>query len=290
MNCIDSTIDIKSLEGTGFDEAAYAFQLAFADYDTAFSREQLRAMLRRRGADFNLSAGAFSGGNLVSFIFNGIGEFNGLPTAYDTGTGTVPDFRGRGLTDRIFSDSLPALRAAGVRQYLLEVLTHNVPAVKIYTRQGFEIAREFNCYAAPRRCADACPATAHDVKIEPAPVSELAALAGFMDFEPSWQNSLDSLRRAGSAIDCVIAYAGNCPVGFGATEAAYGDIALLAVSPEHRRRGIGSALLARLASLSATDRVKVINVDSRCSSLNAFLAARAFELTCTQFEMIRPLS
>ena len=51
--------------------------------------EQLRAMLTRRGFDPTLSFAAFDGAQIAAFTLNGIGNFNGVPTAYDTGTGTL---------------------------------------------------------------------------------------------------------------------------------------------------------------------------------------------------------
>lgn len=50
-------------------------------------------MLIRRGYESRLSFAAFADGEIVAFTLNGVGQFNGIPTAYDTGTGTVKDYR-----------------------------------------------------------------------------------------------------------------------------------------------------------------------------------------------------
>jgi ribosomal protein S18 acetylase RimI-like enzyme len=76
--------------------------------------DELRTMLRRRGFDPALSFAAFDG-CIMGFTLNGTGTFGGVPTAYDTGTGTLPEYRGRGLATQIFETSLPHLRAAGGR-------------------------------------------------------------------------------------------------------------------------------------------------------------------------------
>ncbi len=154
-------MEICSLAHTGFDELAAAFGAAFAGYEVRITADELRRMLRRRGFDPALSFAAFdSGGRIAGFTLNGVGTFGGgnahtgVRTAYDTGTGTLPEWRGRGLAGRVFEASLPHLRAAGVERYLLEVLQHNTAAVGLYRRLGFEVSREFNYFRAAAK--DVC--------------------------------------------------------------------------------------------------------------------------------------
>lgn len=117
-------MEIKSLENTCFGTLFEAFGQAFADYEVQLDETQLRRMLRRRGFDPRLSFAAFDGERIAAFTLNGTGNFNGLPTAYDTGTGTLEAYRGQGLAAKVFEHSIPYLREAGIRQYLLEVLQH----------------------------------------------------------------------------------------------------------------------------------------------------------------------
>lgn len=105
-------MEIKSLEKTDFDTLFRAFGRAFADYEVQLNAEQLRAMLTRRGFDPALSFAAFDGAQIAAFTLNGIGNFNGVPTAYDTGTGTLKEYRGTGLGTEIFRHSMPHLRRA----------------------------------------------------------------------------------------------------------------------------------------------------------------------------------
>ena len=85
-----------------------------------------------------------NGNKIVAFTLNGIGYFNRIPTAYDTGTGTLKNYRGKGLATKIFEYSIPYLKSANVKQYLLEVLQYNTKAVSVYRKLGFEVIREFN--------------------------------------------------------------------------------------------------------------------------------------------------
>lgn len=140
-------MEIKSLEGIPFTEIHKAFTRAFIDYGLPpMSIEQLRQMLSRRGLKQALSMGAFVDGKIVSFTLNGIDQWNGKLTAYDTGTATVKEYRGQGLARKVFNETVPVLKEAGVTQYLLEVLQHNDKAVNLYKGVGFEVTREFDYF------------------------------------------------------------------------------------------------------------------------------------------------
>ena len=138
--------EIRPLAETSFDDIFMAWEDSFRDYERTRTKEELRKMLSRRGFAPALSFGAFDEQQLVSFTLNAFGTHNGVNTAYDTGTGTIKSHRGKELSTKIFMESLPYLKQAGTRQYLLEVLQHNKAAVSIYTNIGFRVSREFNYF------------------------------------------------------------------------------------------------------------------------------------------------
>ena len=281
---------IRSLERESFDCVADAFLRAFEDYDLTFDRQRLRDMLVRRGADMELSFGAFYNGELVSFILNGIADYAGRKTAYDTGTGTVSSARGAGLIDRIFQWSLPRLRDAGVERYLLEVLTHNTPAIKIYRRMGFDITRRFDCFAGQAEDLSIDSAENENLEIRRGRICDIERLQHFCDFAPSWQNSLSSILRAERTMECLIAcLSDNTPVGYLVAEPAYGDIAQIAVAPDYRRRGVARRLLRNIISLHTCDNWRVVNIPDDYLPMKLFLQADGFGLTCSQYEMMRSL-
>lgn len=139
-------MEIKSLRKIDIDVIIEAFTQAFADYDIQPNAEELKAMWKRRGLNLDLSFAAFNDENIVAFTLNGVGEFNGVKMAYDTGTGTLPEYRGQGLATKIFEYSIPCFKKANISHYLLEVLQHNTKAVSVYRKIGFEVNREFNYF------------------------------------------------------------------------------------------------------------------------------------------------
>jgi len=281
---------ITSLENLPFGRVTGAFMEAFADYDTQWDAGQIEAMFRRRGFDPSCSFAAFDGDRIVAFTCNGVGDFCGRRTVYDTGTGTVKEYRGRGLAAAIFEHALPLLRERGMEQYLLEVLQHNAKAVSVYRKLGFEIRREFAFFSQTNSAVESrLPGSGPSFEIVPVRLEEHPEFIGFGDFQPSWQNGFDSIRRAGGDIVCLGARAGEQMAGYLAFAPDSGDVAQLAVDPRFRRRGAGSLLLQRALELNRGPAIKIINTELGCVSVEGFLAAKKIPIRGKQFEMVRRL-
>lgn len=283
-------MEIKTLEHIAFDTLFHAFEQAFSEYEMQYSEEQVRAMLKRRGFCPHLSFAAFDQGEIIAFTLNGTGLYNGLPTAYDTGTGTVKTYRGKGLAQEIFHQALPLLKEAGIKQYLLEVLQHNVQALTVYRKLGFETTRAFY-YAIQRKdeIQNEIPASVPPCRIMPVRNEELVCSADFCDFSPSWQNSTDSVQRAGDALVRLGAYISSTLVGYCVFEPSSGDLTQIAVRHSHRRKGIASLLLQKMLEHDEADIVKTVNIEIPCPTLETFLSRKHINITGKQFEMLRKL-
>lgn len=283
-------MEIKSLIETDFDTIFRAFNQAFADYEIQLDRQQLQTMVKRRGFNPGLSFAAFEGNEIVAFTLNGTGNFNGIETAYDTGTGTLKEYRGKGLATQIFEYSTPYLREQNIKQYLLEVLQHNTKAVSVYKNIGFEVSREFNYFRQENKKIK------NDIKTSDIPCSikqinirDFDFLPDFRDFYPSWQNSFESINRASNDFVSLGAFIQNKLAGYCVFEPVSGDITQIAVDKQYRREGIASLLLREMTGLNKNQAVKIINTDISCSSITAFLKSKNIEITGMQYEMIREI-
>ena len=283
-------IQIKSLTNTSFDTIYKAFKLAFTDYEIQLSEDELQLMLKRRRFNPDLSFAAFDGDEIASFTLNGIGVFNGLSTAYDTGTGTLKDYRGQGLATKIFEYSIPYLKEAKIEQYLLEVLQHNTKAASVYRNLGFETTREFYYFVQNNEDVH------HEIKtvdasysIKPIDIKTLNSVSDFWDFHPSWQNNLDSIQSVSENFVGLGAFIEQKLVGYCVFEPASGDVAQIAVEKHHRRKGIASLLLHEIVKLNKIATIKVVNTDILCDSIAGFLKAKNIAVKGKQFEMIRKI-
>ena len=283
-------MEIKSLGKIDFKTVFSAFSNAFADYDIQLNADELKTMWKRRGFNPDLSFGAFEGENIVAFTLNGIGNFNGTKMAYDTGTGTLKEYRGQGLATKIFEYSIPYLKKANINHYLLEVLQHNTKAVSVYKKIGFKMSREFNYFIWKNQALKNTikkPDTLYSIK--PFNINKYNAISEFWDFYPSWQNSFESIQRAREDFIKLGVFADKKLIGYCVFEPNSGDITQIAVDKIHRRKGIASLLLHEIGKLNKHTETKLINADITCSSMVEFLKAKNIEITGKQFEMIKEL-
>jgi ribosomal protein S18 acetylase RimI-like enzyme len=282
----------RTLETVAMEDLHATFLEAFSDYLVKMDVPlwKFETMARRRGMVPEMSVGAFAGDRLVGFILNGVRRWGGRMTAYDTGTGVVPGFRKRGATTGMLGQTLRMLREREVEQYLLEVIKENDPAGDIYRGQGFEVVRGLSCYVAPVDTIGAGP-TPEGVDLVDMPVDTLGweRLRTFWDFEPSWQNSVDSVMAVPETLQAVTAVADARVVAYGIVEPRTGDVPQLAVDPDRRGDGIGRAIVGRLAELTEAENLVALNLEETSEAANAFSEAVGFQPYTAQYEMVLQL-
>lgn len=283
---------IQQLEGLSITELNKTFNRAFKDYVLPMhvTVNQLAENIRRDGIDFRHSVGAFSKAQLVGFILNSLEDWNGVKTAYNGGTGVVPEFRGKHLTQQLYDYIIPHLQAAGARQCLLEVIASNQIAIRAYKSAGFEQRRVFTCYKAR---LEAIPLLAPEelpgIVFREMGLPDWGQVTTFWDYTPSWQYSIASVKRLSGKISVLGAFDQDQLVGYAAIIRHANRVAQFAVAPSYRGRGIGHGLFYHLAC-KATAPLVVINVEDGCASANKFLKAMGFTCFIKQYEMYRPLN
>ena len=259
---------------------------AFSDYqvELKMSEEQFEQRIKRDGVELELSAGAFDGERMIGVYINGRGLWQGKRTAYDAGTGVVPDHRRRGVAEGLFDFMVPRLKELGITQYLLEVITSNERAVALYRKLGFEEMRTLAVLRANE--AVKILADVEGVSIRSVDEPDWEVFCAYWDAEPSWQNSADAVGRVRNQCEIVGAFVNEKCVGYGIVFKPSGILMQLAVAREFRRRGIGRSILA---SLSGDKILKTNNVDEELKGTLEFYKACGFEIVLRQFEMMKSL-
>lgn len=263
------------------------FLAAFSDYevDMQMSLEQFQQRILRDGVRLEMSAGAFDEKRMIGFYMNATGMWQRTNTAYDSGTGVIPDYRRKGIGQQLFEFIIPQLKANGIDQYLLEVLCSNESAVALYRKLGFVETRVLDVFRATEPPAD----VRADVVVRRVEKPDWDPFQSFWDSYPSWQNSIDAVERIKNERIIVAAYAGDSCVGYGVLFQPAASLMQLAVAREHRRKGAGSKILAALQS-EVSEVVKVNNIDESLQGTRAFFEANGFKLVLKQFEMLKNLT
>jgi ribosomal protein S18 acetylase RimI-like enzyme len=260
-------IAIRSLAGVDFETLTATFNDAFSDYNipAKYTTEYLTNLVTRRGYRADLSVGAFDGPRLVGFVFIGLdGE-----EAYNSGTGVVISHRRRGIARELMRRSIETLPA---KRYILEVIETNERAAALYRELGFAEERRLQCWAyesnAPRIDQGGRPPMQWDL------------WRSWWDMEPSWQNSIASMRRASEPFTAI----GDAR-GYAIVFPSNGDLPQLAVRRDTRRQAIGRSLLDS-AVAHAGKPLRILNIDDRDAEIAAFLEQCGAKRTIRQIEMV----
>lgn len=275
-------LSYRLLTAADFSTLYACFLKAFSDYqvDMQMSEQQFAQRLTRDGVQLEVSTGAFDDDRMIGFYINAVDDWQGKRTAYDAGTGIVPDYRGRGVAQELFAFTVAKLKERGVSQYLLEVLSSNERAVALYRKLGFVEVRRF----AVLRSQQALETSDELAEVELRRIEQpdWKLFRSFWDGYPSWQNSIAAVERIPNDRMILGAYMdGNC-LGYGVVFQPAANLMQLAVAPPHRRKGIGSRILK---ALSTPETLKVNNIDEELKETRAFFESNGFKVVMEQFEM-----
>ena len=140
---------VRKLNKISFDELLDCFLLAFENYYVQMPTNRTYYKQRWKAAkvDFSLSYGMFDNEKLIGFIIHAIDKRYKVKTAFNTGTGVIPAYRGKRIVKSIYDYAVNDLRHNGIEKSTLEVITKNEKAIRAYESIGFEICKEYMCYA-----------------------------------------------------------------------------------------------------------------------------------------------
>lgn len=280
----------KTLSVTDLSTIHQTFVEAFSDYQVKMDLPfwKFENMIKRRGFIPELSVGAFDNEKLIAFVLNGVRIWDDKLTAYDLGTGVIPEYRKKGITTEILKKVKDLFKEKNIESYLLEVLQNNTGAVELYKKQGFLTTRSFDCYYLKKE--DFSSSVCKDIKnLKFFNTNQWEEVKKLWDYNPSWQNSIDSISVFPDKFSYSVVVDENKIVGYGIADKLSGDVPQLAVSKEYRNKGIAKSILSDLFNHINADKLSLINVDQRDDNFKSFLVNIGSVNFVSQYEMIMSL-
>ncbi len=284
-------MNYRFLSDEDFSELTMAFNLAFSDYIVPidFTEQQLKKLYIQRHVDINHSLGVFANEEMIGFTVNGFGLWNGIETVYDAGTGVIPNFRRQKVAEKMFEFMIPNFQKQGFKQYLLEVITKNEKALKLYEKLGFEKIRKVSLMKAANLFKSGLQIP-NNLQISEIKEPDWDRLQTFWDGKPTWQNSVKAIEATISDKIILGAFEGNNCIGYIVFSAERPVIDQLAVEKIHRRKGIGLALLTAMQKIVGYEKkISIMNLDIEIKTALDFFQNKGFKEVVSQFEMIKKL-
>lgn len=133
--------EIKKMADCTIEESVKAWNKGFEGYyfDMTTTAEAFEKRGEKEELIAELSVVAFESCEPVGIIRNGIREIGGQMVAWNGGTGVAPDFRGKGVGEKMMEATLDILMEAGVDTATLEAVSENAPAIALYKKLGYVI-------------------------------------------------------------------------------------------------------------------------------------------------------
>lgn len=267
---------VKKLSAIAFDELLDCFLNAFDNYFVSMPTDgdYYRTRWKAAKVDFDLSYGMFDEGNLVGFIIHGIDERFGKLTAFNTGTGVIPAYRGKRVVKSIYDYALEDLRKNGIEKSILEVIRENNAAIRAYQSVGFEICKEYACFAGDLEIDDSdqfelTEVAAKDINWEGLPHQQAY----------SWDFQQASI-LAGNYTFCQVSH-DKVPESFFIINPQNGRIAQLDLLNTENKGW--QRLFSAIKHISNT--ISIINVDERLKDKIEQLRSIGLRNTVNQYEM-----
>ena len=267
------------------------FLEAFADYALPFrlSYEQfLEKFFDKLNINLPLSVGAFYKDELIAFIFTSTDTYSGQKTAYNGGTGVIPEHRGNNLTAKMYEYLWPQFEKEGIKQSVLEVITTNERAIKSYQKCGFTIQKLYHCFRlkAENLIIDT---SSPDLSIVPQAIANWPLYDTMLDWQPSYLDSSAVLRHNIAREHIAEAHIDDTIVGYIIFQPNASRISQLAVAKPYRGKGIGKKLLEYAFQHTSSKTITWINIAQHEKKTVQVLKQWGFENTVDQYEMIKHL-
>ncbi|WFE87977.1 GNAT family N-acetyltransferase [Roseibium porphyridii] len=258
--------------------------MAFSDYVVPLhmSIEKFTDFQKQRGFSSRHSFVARTDGEIAAFWYSAAPNPDWGGSAYTLSVGTHPQYRRSGLFGQLLKVVSGQLAADGATGMQLEVITSNDKAVAAYENAGFQASRGLRVCKLPK---DGLERSSAEWGLQPIEIGELPSdETAYFDWQPTPQNSKNALIALAGKINAIAARSGGEILGW---VAVYhdGSVAQIAVRKDHRRKGIGSALLAAAAESVDGEQLVFVNVDKSDMSTNALLDRFEAEDILEQQEM-----
>ena len=272
-------MEIKHLADTPLSQVMDCFHDSFSDYAVKMPTDldywQTRFRLAR--ADFSLSFGVFDGDRLVAFIIQCVDHHEGQLAAYNTGTGVLPYYRGKGLVDAIYKAAFQPMREKGIEKCMLEVLKNNERAIRVYERIGFRKDRVLCCFKGK------IEAEAPEVEVREISHEELFKAEGTAPDFYSWDFNRSAVEKSEGIYKSYLVSDSSGRLGWFTLNPENGTLARIEAMD-----GNYTAVLGGVAQISS--EVKINNVDESRTALMEGLVDSGVKHVIDQFEMSVPVS
>ncbi|MEO9475489.1 MAG: GNAT family N-acetyltransferase [Cyclobacteriaceae bacterium] len=218
--------------------------------------------------------------DMVGFSLFTTGQYEGVNAAYSGGVGVIYEDQGKGLATKMFEYALPLLKAQKINKVVLEVVTTNQRALRLYERLGFTYKNRLKSFKAHTEIK----AGNSEVKIKETENPQ-EGYEKFWTFDPAFLDSSGHLIHNLQNETILEATIDGQLCGYVIFQSRLGRVSQIAVGEAYRNQGVGAALMANAQELSALKEITIMNLPEDAHTSILALEKLGFRNEVDQFEM-----
>ncbi|MFS8541380.1 MAG: GNAT family N-acetyltransferase [Tissierellales bacterium] len=283
----------KNCSQVELDKIYDAFNVGFSDYIIKFeiSKEEFESrFFGLEGNSLEHSFIALDGEKPVGLMLGGIKEYEGTKTLRCGGMCVHPDYRGKGVSKRLFELHKQLAIDNNCKQLFLEVIVGNDRAINFYKKMGYKKVYDLNYYTYEGDIeVDEYAFKALDIRRIPFDLVKTLSKQ-LKDVHINWQNDFDYMEKVKGLV-CYGVYASSELIGALCIRPidAIGNIHFMWVEPSKRHKGIAKSMLKKAIRDLDLKRLSISFPNN--ASLHGFVEHNHFEkLSISQYEMYLTLS
>lgn len=241
-------IDYKRCSEIDIDLVYRAFSVGFSDYIIKIQMSKEAFVSRFFGPEGNrldTSFIAIQKESPVGLVLGGIKEYEGIKTMRCGTMAVDPEFRGKGISQKLMELHREEAVKHGCKQLFLEVIVGNDRAINFYNRLGYEKIYDLYYYST-KDLSPIKEKANSELNVVSISIKDLRKFAEkSRDVHINWQNDLDYIEKSDNQL-CLGAFIGDELVGAVSIN-KYSKISCLYVDRRYRGSYIATTLLARSA-------------------------------------------
>jgi len=135
-------IAYKRLSELPIEELVQLWNRGFEGYfvNVQMTADRMSARIEAEDLELEHSIAMYADGRPIGFVVNGFRILNGKKTAWNGGTGIIPEYRGKGFGKKLMERNLELLMEFNAEVAILEALSQNEHAIALYRSVGYEVA------------------------------------------------------------------------------------------------------------------------------------------------------
>lgn len=262
-----------------------AFTVGFSDYIVKMDLSQDLFISRFFGTEGNqleYSYIAMDEDKPIGLILGGLKRYEGVLTMRCGALAVHPDYRGTGVSSKLFELHKAIALACGCKQLFLEVIVGNDRAIQFYKKLGYRKVYDLSYYTL-HQPLNLTERNVEGLAIKPFAFDSFAHFVRDLRIEHiNWQNDLDYMKRSENNTYAA-AYMDDRFIGTVCMSDS-GKVSFLYVDADYRHQGIAASMLAKLVEEKQPERISISFPNNH--QLEGFLRSQGFERNqLEQFEM-----